>query len=249
MLAKLASEHWLKPCVHSLGECAENRVDLGMKIHTIKNHPRDPKGNKIDFVKILVPRQCFRYLIIFVCIYIYTIIKESLEVKLSTIWTDEKQSWEESEKRREEKEDQRRKSQKKEDPGARKVGKSRNETLSFSDDLWLQRGSKSGLGKAAGAEPSGQRDEKLHTVVARSTFRSQNVQNTSVSDHFWKLRCRKSVRRCGTKHISKSKCTKDPSVGSLLEGDMSNKCTPLWREAHVQVKMHKENHSRTTFGS
>ena len=72
MLAKLASEHWLKPCVHSLGECAENRVDLGMKIHTIKNHPRDPKGNKIDFVKILVPRQCFRYLIIFVCIYIYT---------------------------------------------------------------------------------------------------------------------------------------------------------------------------------
>jgi len=29
------------------------------------------------------------------------------------------------------------------------------------------------------AEPSGQmRDEKLHAVVARSTFRSQNVQNT-----------------------------------------------------------------------
>ena len=46
MLAKLASEHWLNPCAHSLGECAENRVDLGMKIHTIKNHPRDPKGNK-----------------------------------------------------------------------------------------------------------------------------------------------------------------------------------------------------------
>ena len=39
--------------------------------------------------------------------------------------------------------------------------------------------------KAAGAEPSGQmRDEKLHAVVARSTFRSQNVENTSVSGHF-----------------------------------------------------------------
>ena len=25
---------------------------------------------------------------------------------------------------------------------------------------------------------------------------------------FWKLRCRKSARRCGAKHISKSKCTK-----------------------------------------
>ena len=35
-------------------------------------------------------------------------------------------------------------------------------------------GSKSRLAKAAGAEPAGHRsDEKLHAVVARSTFRSQ----------------------------------------------------------------------------
>ena len=47
--------------------------------------------------------------------------------------------------------------------------------------------------------------EKVHAVVARSTFPSQNVQNASCSDHFWKLRCRKSARRCGAKHISKSK--------------------------------------------
>ena len=95
-------------------------------------------------------------------------------------------------------------------------------------------GSESRLAKAAGAEPAGQmRDEKLHAVVARSTFRSQHVKNTRgsdhfwkkvhavvvrstfrsqnvkstrVSDHFWKLRCRKSARRCGAKHISKSKC-------------------------------------------
>ena len=51
------------------------------------------------------------------------IIKESLEVKLPTIWTDEKQRWEESEERREERRSQKRKSQKKEDPGARKVQK------------------------------------------------------------------------------------------------------------------------------
>jgi len=52
--------------------------------------------------------------------------------------------------------------------------------------------SKSRLAKAAGAEPAGQmRDEKFYAVVARSTFPSQNVQNTSVSHHFWKLRCRK----------------------------------------------------------
>jgi len=43
------------------------------------------------------------------------IIEGSLEVKLPTIWTDEKQRWEESEKRREEeRRSKKRKSQKKE---------------------------------------------------------------------------------------------------------------------------------------
>ena len=69
------------------------------------------------------------------------------------------------------------------------------------------------------------------------------------SDHFWKLRCRKSARRCGAKHISKWKCTKHTILGPLLEVAMSKKCTPLWREAHFQVKMYKTHHSRTTFGS
>ena len=70
-------------------------------------------------------------------------------------------------------------------------------------------GSKSRLAKAAGAEPAGQvRDEKLHAVVARSTFWSQNVQNTSAPDHFWRFRCRKSARRCGAKHILKVKMYK-----------------------------------------
>ena len=57
--------------------------------------------------------------------------------------------------------------------------------------------------------------EKVHAVVARSTFRSQNVKNTPCSDHFWKLRCRKSARRCGAKHILKSKCTKHTILGPL----------------------------------
>ena len=39
--------------------------------------------------------------------------------------------------------------------------------------------------------------ETAHAVVARSTFPSQNAQNTPGADHFWHLRCRKSARRCG----------------------------------------------------
>ena len=89
----------------------------------------------------------------------------------------------------------------------------------------------------------------MHAVVARSTFPSQNVQNTPAPDHFWKLRCRKSARRCGAKHISKSKCTNHTSSGPLLEVEMAKKCTPLWREAHFQVKMYKTHQLRTTFGS
>ena len=89
--------------------------------------------------------------------------------------------------------------------------------------------------------------EKVHAVVARSTFPSQNVQSTSAPDHFWKLRCRKSARRCGAKHISKSKCTKHHMFAPLLEVWMLKKCTPLWREAHFEVKMFKTLGVRTTF--
>ena len=124
-----------------------------------------------------------------------------------------------------------------------KVGKSR-----FT--VFFLRRVESRLAKAAGAEPAGQmRDEKLHAVVARSTCRSQNAQNTPRSDHFWKLRCRKSARRCGAKHISKSKCIKHTILGPLLEVEMSKKCMPLWREAHFRVKMYKTHQVRTTFGS
>jgi len=116
--------------------------------------------------------------------------------------------------------------------------------------IWGSGGSKSRLAKAAGAEPAGQmRDEKVHAVVARSKFPSQNVKNTRGADHFRELRCRKSARRCGAKHISKSKCTKHTIVGPLLEVAMSKKCTPLWREADFEVKMYKTHQVRTTFGS
>ena len=83
--------------------------------------------------------------------------------------------------------------------------------------IWGSGGSKSRLAKAAGAEPSGQmRDDKLHAVVARSTFPSQNAQNTPAPDQFWQLRCRKSARRCGGKHVSKSKVQKTERVRSIF---------------------------------
>ena len=80
-------------------------------------------------------------------------------------------------------------------------------------------------------------------VVARSTFPSQKVQNAPAPDHFSKLRC----RRCGAKHISKSKFTKHLTFGALLEVEMSKRRTLLWREANFEVNMLKAWYVRTAF--
>ena len=90
--------------------------------------------------------------------------------------------------------------------------------------------------------------EKVHAVVARSTFRSQNVQKTPCSDPFWKLRCRKSARGCGTKHISKSKCTKH----TMFEPFWKLRCRKSARRCgakHIsKSKMYKTPGVQTTFG-
>ena len=145
------------------------------------------------------------------------IIEGSLEVKLPTIWTDEKQSRAEAERRErlEERRVEEKEIQKIEDAGARKGRKVAKHCVF--PMICGSGGSKSRLAKAAGAEPAGQmRAEKLHAGLARSTFPSEKVQNTWVSEHFWKLRCRKS-------------------------------CTPLWREAHFRSEMYKTPQCRPTF--
>ena len=145
----------------------------------------------------------------------------SLEVKLPTIWTDEKTEVgrvrEEKSKR---KKIRKEKSQKTEDAGAWK-GRKVEKHCVF-PMVCGSGGSTSRLAKAASAEPCGQmRDAKLHAAVAQ---------------------------KCA-KHISKSKCTKHLSFRALVEAAMSKKCTPLWREAHFEVKTYKTHYVRTTFGS
>ena len=119
------------------------------------------------------------------------------------------------------------KSQKKEDAGGRKVRRVANHCVFPVTWLVGSEGWKVGSLKTAGAEPSVQmpsgqmRDEKLHAFVARSTCRSQTVQTTPGSDHFWKLRCRKSAHHGGAKHMLKSKCTKHRMYAPLLDVEAS----------------------------
>ena len=78
---------------------------------------------------------------------------------------------------------EKRKSEKKEDAGGRKGRKVAIHCVF--PMICGSGGSKSRLARAAGAEPSGQmRDEKLHAVVARSTFASQHAQSTLLGPLF-----------------------------------------------------------------
>ena len=123
------------------------------------------------------------------------IIEGSLGVKLPTIRTDGKaQTGRSSDMEKVRREKMREgESQKREDAGARR-GRKVVKHYVF-PVICGSGGSKSRLAKAAGAEPAGQlRDEKLHAVVARSMFGSENAQHTSASDIFGKLRGRFAVR-------------------------------------------------------
>ena len=126
-----------------------------------------------------------------------------------------------------------------------KVGKSRN-TVFFQ---WIGApGRKVGSLKRRVRSQLARWEMKNCTPLWREAHFEVKMYKTPASDHFWKLRCRKSARRCGAKHISKSKCTKHTRFGPLLEVAMLKKCTPLWREAHVEVNMYKTLHVRATFG-
>ena len=65
--------------------------------------------------------------------------------------------------------------------------------------LWREAHFQVKMYKALGVRTTfgGSHVEKVHTVVARSTFRSQNVKNTRGSDHFWRFRC-----RCASLHYT-----------------------------------------------
>ena len=155
----------------------------------------------------------------------------------------EKQRWEESERRSQEvRRAENRKTEKKEDAGVRKGRKVAIHCVfpMICGSGW----SKSRLAKAAGEEPAGQKCtplwreahfqvkmykapqirstfrswavEKVHAVVARSTFVSKKGKNTARSDRFWKLRCRKSARRCGAQRVWKSKVSKTAGIEPFL---------------------------------
>ena len=94
--------------------------------------------------------------------------------------------------------------------------------------LWREAHFEVKIYKALGFGPLGGSDvEKVHVVVARSTFRNQNGKNNRGSDHFWRFRCRKNIYRCGAKAHFEIKILKTLGFGSFLEVQMSPRFTIL----------------------
>ena len=143
-------------------------------------------------------------------------------------------------------------------PEGRKVGSLKRQVRSWPDERWkiARRCAAKHISKWKGTKHLSvgpllevEMSKKCTPLWREAHFQVKMYKAHQLRTTFGQLRCRKSARRCGAKHISKSKCTKHTILGPLLEVEMSKKCTPLWREAHFQVKMYKAHHSRTTFGS
>ena len=100
---------------------------------------------------------------------------------------------------------------------------------------------KSRGGKSQGREERKKEDQKRKSLRRKKTQVREKVgkSRNAVFSNDLGVRRVKNARRCGAKHMSKSKCTKHTRFGPLLEVQMSKKCTPLWREAHFEVKSAK----------
>ena len=168
----------------------------------------------------------------------------------------EKQRWEESEKKREEeKRSEKRKSQRIEDAGAWKGSKVATHCIL----QWFvaPEGRKGGSPKRRAQSHLARWDEKLHAVVAQSTFRSQNVESTPFSEHFRSWDDEKAHAIVAGSTFPRQKCKK------LTVSDRFWKFhfwkLRWWKSArccgakHIfkskYVKMYKTHHARSTFGS
>ena len=177
------------------------------------------------------------------------LIEGSLEVKLPTIWTDEKKSRAEAERREKSRRERvrRKKMQMREKVGSEKVGKSRN-TVFFQ---WFvaQEGRKVGSLKRRVRRQLARWEMKSCTPLWREAHLQVKRYKHLSSGPLLEVAMPKKCTPLWREAHFEVKRYKHQGFGPLLEVAMLKKCTSLWREAHFQVKMYKTPQLRTTFGS
>ena len=131
-----------------------------------------------------------------------------------------------------------------------KVGKSRNTV--FFQRFVAPEGRKVGSLKRRVRSHVARWEMKNCTPLRRETHFEVKMYKTH---HARKLRCRKSARHCGVKHISKSKCTKHTTYGPLLDVQFSFRvagardCAPCqkWAKREIFCGISKNDGRRGTF--
>ena len=84
--------------------------------------------------------------------------------------------------------------------------------------------------------------KKCTPLWREAHFQVKCTKHTPCSDHFWKLRCQKSARRCGAKHVSKSKVQE--MRGTEHFWTFRRRC--VW-QAQGTVHLVKSEHNSTTW--
>ena len=205
------------PCTPNVGSATRQCANLQMAIWG-----RQSVANQMMFRCLFADTLLFTCL--FTCIYIYIYIYLCLSLfiyggKFRSLTSDNMDRWKSSGGKSQRREEQKREDQSRERVGRKKMQVRKKVAKSWNAVFFQWFVAPEGR-KVGSLKRRVRRDEKWHAVVARSTFPSQNVQYTPCSEHFWKLRCWKSARRCGAKHISKSKVQKTDGYGALLDVQM-----------------------------
>ena len=114
-------------------------------------------------------------------------------------------------------------------------------------ERWKSRGGKSKRGEEKKREDQGRdrvrrkkmqarkKEEKIaiHSVFPRTCGSGGSKSRLAKAAGAEPSGQMRDARRCGAKHIWKSKCAKHTFLGPLLEAEMLKRFTLLWREAHV----------------
>ena len=171
------------------------------------------------FVHVFIHIDIYIYICMYMCVCVCVCYREKFRSQTS----DNMDTWKSrgaKNQRKGKKEDQRR-----ERVGRKKMQVSRKKVEKSPNTVFFQwfvapEGRKVGSLKQRVRSQLARWDEKSHAVVAWSTFPSQNAENISTSEHFWKMQSGKSARRCGAKHVSKSKCAKHQLRNNLRKCDV-----------------------------
>ena len=111
-------------------------------------------------------------------------------------------------------------------------------------DRWKSRGGNSQRG-----EEKKRQDQCVFPMICGSGGSKSRLAKAAGAEPFGHMRDEQLHAEMPRSAFRSQNAQSTPCLKHFFEVAMSKKCTPLWREAPAEVKMHKALHVRSTFGS